>query len=55
MNISSQISQIENRLSRIRLSQQPPTLSMVLVQVGEQIPQGLTQWDLPLVIEPKRI
>ena len=54
MNISNQIMSIENRLSRLRLIQQPPTLRMVMVDVGEQVPEDLSDWDLSLQIEPKR-
>ena len=54
MNISNQIMSIENRLSRLRLIQHPPTLRLVVVGVGQEQPDDLTEWDLPLYIEPKR-
>jgi len=54
MNISSQIERIENRLSRIRILQQPPKLQMLTVNIGEERPVDLGPWDLVLQIEPKR-
>ena len=54
MNISSQIERLEHRLSRIKILQHPPTLSMVTLPQGEERPAELGQWDLLVQIEPKR-
>ena len=54
MNISNQIMSIENRLSRLRLIQHPPTLRLLMVDAGEQLPEDFSEWDLPIRIEPKR-
>lgn len=54
MNISSQIERLEHRLSRIRILQHPPTLSMVTLAHGEERPAERGPWDLLVQIEPKR-
>jgi len=54
LDLSRQIEQLARRVDRVTILQAPPTLSMVTVQPGDELPAP-SPWRLTVAIEPKRV
>jgi hypothetical protein len=54
MDNSRELASLLRRANRLAILQTPPTLSMTVLQPGEELPSP-SPWRLTLAIEPKRV
>jgi hypothetical protein len=54
MDNSRELASLLRRANRLAILQAPPTLSMMMLQPGEELPPA-SPWRLTLAIDPKRV